>query len=194
MDYIELDQYVSKHVCEKRLAHCRSTASQAEALLTRFEPTLEGTAGRVVGLWHDVAREWGEPQLLDYCLSNNVDMEPEEMRHPMLLHGAVGAHLLLSFVPGAEDAWRTAIRWHTLGSPDMGFLGAVLFVADYLEPLRSYIDEDTRKAILGKGTLEEICLEVVQQQLLHIQLGGKSPASSTLALAEFLHKGGSFGT
>ncbi len=194
MDYIELDQYVSKHVCEKRLAHCRSTASQAEALSTRFEPTREGTAGRVIGLWHDVAREWGEPQLLDYCLSNNVDMEPEETRHPMLLHGAVGAHLLLSFVPGTEDAWRTAIRWHTLGSPDMGFLGAVLFVADYLEPLRTYLDEETRTELLGMDSLEEICLEVAQRQVLHIRQGGKTPASSTLALAEFLRKGGSFGT
>ena len=194
MDYIELDQYVSKHVCEKRLAHCRSTALQAEELLTRFEPSLEGTAGRVAGLWHDVAREWTEPQLLDYCLSNSVHMEPEEMRHPMLLHGAVGAHLLLSFVPGTKDSLCTAIRWHTLGSPDMGFLGAVLFVADYLEPLRTYLDEDTRKALLDKDSLEEICLEVAQLQLLHIRQGGKPPAGSTLALAEFLQKGGSFST
>jgi len=194
MDYIELDQYVSKHVCESRLAHCRSTALQAEALLTRFEPTREGTAGRVIGLWHDVAREWGEPQLLDYCLSNDVDMEPEEMRHPMLLHGAVGAHLLLSFVPGTEDAWCSAIRWHTLGSPDMGFLGAVLFVADYLEPLRTYLDADSRKELLGMDSLEDMCLEVAQLQVEHIRQRGRTPASSTLALAGFLRQGGSFCT
>ena len=194
MDYIELDQYVSKHVCEKRLAHCRSTALQAEALSTRFNPTLGGTAGRVIGLWHDVAREWGEPQLLDYCLSNNVGMEPEEMRHPMLLHGAVGAHLLLSFVPETAATWRSAIRWHTLGSPDMGFLGAVLFVADYVEPLRAYLDDTTRKALLGMASLEEMCLEVAQRQVEHIRLKGKAPASSTLALAEFLRQGGSFDT
>lgn len=188
MNCTELDQYVATQVSQKRLAHCRSTARQTQSLLNRFASDMPKDAGWAVGIWHDVARQWSDGDLLAYCIKHRIDMEHEEQECPMLLHGAVAAHLL----PCDHTPWKVAIRWHTIGSERMGVLGAALYIADYLEPLRTHLTREERLYILGLDSLERMCLAIIDTHRGYLARKGKRMARSTEWLEQFLQLGRRF--
>lgn len=193
MDSTKIEHYVVTHTSSRRYAHCLSTAKETQELLRLYAPSFSDDEGAyITGLWHDVAREWSDIELFQYCLKHAVTMEDEEYLHPMLLHGPVAAHLLSFRYAQVPDIWKTAIRWHTIGSKTMGVLGAALFVADYMEPLRSHIQPEERTSLLQSETLEQLCACVVQRHLSHLEKRGKASALSTRELATFLGSGGVF--
>ena len=193
MDYTTIDALISSTLSPKRLIHSKSTAQQARDLLVRFsKDPHEIDAGFAVGLWHDFAREWSDDALLSYCLGHKLSMEPEELAHPMLLHGLVASCLLSDQVAGVEPSWNLAVRWHTLGSRFMGTLGAALYIADYLEPTRSHLSPGERTRLLESGSLEAMCLLIVINHECHLGEKGIPMARSTVGLKEFLLNGGRF--
>jgi len=193
MDCTEIDRLVASCVSPERLLHCRSTAIQARWLLNRYPHRgADPEDGYAVGLWHDMAREWLAADLFRYCTLHGIHMEPEEREHPMLLHGAVAASLLPETVPQASEEWMAAVRWHTLGSRDMGVLGAALYIADYLEPSRTHLTREERERLLESSSLEAICLQVLGRHAAHLGAKSMPVAGTTRSLGEFLRGGGRF--
>ena len=193
MDCIEIERQVASQVTLQRFNHCKSTAMQALELLKRYQAPFSLKPGALVaGLWHDIAREWPDEDLLSFSLSHALSAQTIEIDQPMLLHGAVAAALLPSFYLQANKETLLAIRWHTLGSPDMGLLGAVLYISDYLEPLRTHITPAERADLLKKPSIAQLCLSVAQKHLSHIRERDKTPAESTISLIAYLEDGGQF--
>lgn len=192
MNSTELEHALAERVSLKRLAHCRSTARQTLSLIRRFCPEIPQEAALVTGLWHDAARELDDEALLSFCEARGMAMEEEERADPMLLHGAVAAVELADLYQGCTHAWQLAVRWHTLGSIDMGRLGAALYVADYVEPLRSHLTRQQRLAIVGLSSLEQMCLRIIQEHRAYLARKGKVMARSTARLEQFLADGGRF--
>ena len=192
MTYTELENIVRNSVSAKRFNHCSLTALQTKALMSRFCPQLDKNVPMIGGIWHDIARSWSDEKLLDFALKNGVEIEKEEYEEPMLLHGAVAAVLLEEKTKKSNPKLQAAIRWHTLGSTDMGPLGAALYVADYLEPSRKHIKPFDRLAILQKESLEKMVYLVIVQHEIYLRAVGKKIASTTKKLKEFLEGGGSF--
>lgn len=189
MDFILLEEYLTQNLSSTRLQHLYSTAEETQSLLERYLPESPSKEGYLVGLWHDAAREWRPHELLDYSLKKGVVAEEIELSHPHLLHGAVAAHLLDEMVEVEERILR-AIRWHTLGSVEMGALGAALYVADYIEPNRKFIEPSERLALLESATLEALCLKVITLHQAYFKRRGRAMAATTLHLAHYLEEGG----
>ena len=192
MDYTVLEQYIASQLGERRLAHTYSTARQTHDLLVRYVPHIPPQEGIPVGLWHDAARAWQPEDLRRYCAEHRIPLEPEEEANAVLLHGPVAAHLLPRFWPGCKTSWQAAVRWHTLGSKDMGALGAALFAADYLEPLRAFHAEGEREALLASGSLEEMVLRILERERAFLERRGDKPAGCTSVLCDWLASGGQF--
>lgn len=195
IDYTELERYVSGQVKPSRFAHCQSCATTMKNLLERFPSVCAAEpqgadAGLYVGLWHDVARGWKDADLLSYCQEHRLPMEPEELVHPMLLHGAVAADLMKLWIPGCPQSWETAVRWHTLGDVSMGRLGLALYVVDYLEPLRKHITEEHRRYLLALPTMEAMALRIIDEQNEYFLQTGVVPAACTERLHGYLESGG----
>ncbi|NLV83405.1 MAG: hypothetical protein GXY60_02455 [Spirochaetales bacterium] len=191
MDFTVIEQQIVQAVSAKRLRHCTATALVARSLAERFpNRAVDTDEAYLVGLWHDIAREWTDDALYAFCIDHTIEMEQEEAACPMLLHGAVAGRLLMSMLPGVRQTLQVAIRWHTLGSVFMGALGAVLFIADYIEPNRRYIDDQKREYILGKPTLEAMCLAVIEmteEYFLHCHQ--RKLAHTTARLQTYLQQG-----
>jgi HD superfamily phosphohydrolase YqeK len=193
MDYTPIEVIVNSTLSPKRLRHSKSTAAQARELMTRFSTDPhEIDSAFAVGLWHDMAREWSDDALLSYCLYHKLAMEPEELAQPMLLHGLVASALLPDTMAESSPSWNLAVRWHTLGSRTMGILGAVLYIADFLEPTRTHLDAGERKALLESHTLEEMCIRILCNQDCFLRGKGIPTAHTTSSLMEFLLAGGRF--
>jgi HD superfamily phosphohydrolase YqeK len=93
----------------------------------------ERDAWRMAGIHHDALRDAPEDQLRR--LAGDATREVE------ILHGPAVATLLAEkggFAPGVLSA----IRYHTVGSPEWDRTGRALFMADFLEPGRNFARRD----------------------------------------------------
>ncbi len=189
MDFILLEEYLEKNLSHGRLKHLYSTAKETQALLERYVPQSPSQEGYLAGLWHDAAREWAPKDLLNYSLENSLEAEEVELAYPHLLHGAVAAHLLAEMV-GVEERILKAIRWHTLGNIEMGALGAALYIADYIEPRRRFVEPRERQELLESGSLEELCLRIIERHKIYLEKRERTLAETTVNLAQYLKEGG----
>lgn len=190
MDFIALEAFVRQQVDEHRFTHLLETSRLAQELGGRFAPQHSAFDLHLVSLWHDVVRNWRCEELLSYAKSNNLNCEAEEWHQPQLLHAPVAAALLPQHCEHCTVTQVKAIRWHTLGSIEMGSLGAILFVADAAEVTRSF---SQRSAILRESTLPEMVIAAIEQTRDHLYQKAQLPlAHTTLKLLEFLQAGGQF--
>ena len=83
---------------------------------------------------HDVARAISGPDLLSLANSFNLTVDPVQLHVPLLLHGPVGAELLLREDGLEDDSLYQAVCWHTTGHPSLDQLGKLVFLADKLDP------------------------------------------------------------
>lgn len=60
-----------------------------------------------------------------------------ERANPQLLHAKTGAAAAQSIF-GESDAVVSAIKYHTTGKPDMTALEKIIYLADMIEPNRTY--------------------------------------------------------
>lgn len=189
MSCTEVDKFVKNEVKARRYLHSVSVAETAVYLNSRFSCGLEKDDCYKCGLLHDIARNWEAGDLLLYTKKHNIKLEKEEVYHPQLLHAPVGASLVkeMGFVEYAD-----AIRWHTLGNKDMGKLGLVLYLADYLEPRRSFLTDAQRVSYNKMESLEIICLNVLKQMKHHFKDNAFSFATATKGLYDYLKEGGTF--
>lgn len=121
-------------VGEKRRKHI----ARVVALLDEWAEAMrlssdERDAWRAAGIHHDALRDAPEDQLRH--LAGDATREVE------ILHGPAVATLLAAaggFSPGVLSA----IRYHTVGSPEWDRTGRALFMADFLEPGRNFARRD----------------------------------------------------
>jgi predicted HD superfamily hydrolase involved in NAD metabolism len=130
-----------------RRRHSRGTARLAARLSARFGADPAG--GYLAGLAHDLARELPDGQLLELAGADGRPIRSWERERPVLLHGRAAAELLRRERIPAPPEVLEAVAEHVTGRPGMGLLARIVFVADYLEPGRGFVDAGWRKRLMG---------------------------------------------
>lgn len=162
-------------VSEKRLAHiARVTALldtwSAQLALTDAERAAWHDAGR----WHDALRDADEPTLRQ--LTGDAD------RPFGLLHGPAAADRLAADGETRPDVLE-AIRWHTVGFAGWSRTGRALYMADFLEPGRTFMQAD--RAFLADrvpDAFDAVFRQVVRLRLEWTIREGKGLAHETVTL------------
>jgi 2-amino-4-hydroxy-6-hydroxymethyldihydropteridine diphosphokinase len=121
-------------VSDKRRAHIGRVA----ALLANWADSMQLTPEERrdwmdAARWHDALRDAPRQQLR--ALAGNAPYEPE------MLHGPAAAARLVQDGERRESVLE-AIRYHTVGAPTWDRTGRALYMADFLEPGRSFSRED----------------------------------------------------
>ena len=143
-------RYARVHLSPARYRHTQRVMVLCRRLAHRF--TFNQAQAQLAAYGHDLAREWSEAQLLQYCAPPSK-MErlfspenapsratPQELAQPILLHGRAAALLLYEKFHCRDLAVLEAVRHHTLGHPQLGQIGQLLFCSDYLEPGRAHME------------------------------------------------------
>lgn len=190
IDCTALEFELKESLSEKRYHHSLAVAQSCLRLNERYSLHLDATELYAAALMHDMAREWGREQLVDYALANNLDLMSEERECPTLLHAPVAASLLAG--RGFSDQVCTAVRYHTLGSIHMGTMGLLVYISDYLEPNRTHLCEQDRQRLLEHPTAEKLCLAILEQERAYLVAKAKQISASGEELYRFLCSGGTF--
>lgn len=169
----ELPAWVA--LSEKRRAHVGRVAALLGAWADALAlPPAEAARWRAAGWLHDAFRETAPEVLRPQVPPAFRDLPPK------LLHGPAAAERLAG---DADPELLDAIRYHTLGSPRFGALGRALYLADFLEPGRTFRPAWT--AALRERMpreMDAVLREVVQARVAHVRGNGGTLHPETLAL------------
>ncbi len=172
MHRTSIDDYLEKHLKEKRRQHTYGVRDEIMKLAKRWGVS-EGKA-EIAALCHDLFRT-GEKD-------NN------------LTHGPKAAEFLESNYRelGLSEHWidkdlLNAIRYHTTGRAFMSDLEKILFLADAIEPNRSYGKVETLRK-LAYEDLDKACLETLRATVDYLKIQGIQADENTIEAIEWVIK------
>ncbi len=151
----------------ERFAHSLAVMETALSLAENY--AVDQKKVWLAALLHDYAKDLSDSVLLKLARENNLLSCQVEKYQPNLLHGPVGAFLCKRDLQIKDQEILQAIYYHTTGHQDMTLLDKIVFLADLLEPERSYPWVDELRQIcaanLDKGLF--FAFEQILQYLLH---------------------------
>ena len=137
-----------------RYDHIQRVVGTCVALAPKFQ--VDKTEAKLVGLAHDMLREWSNEKFLKLVATVGYEPNKMEQKKPMLLHGRCAAILLKRDFGVKKKSILRALECHTLGSSKMDMLGILLYVSDYIEPGRRYITKRFHQRVIGLSPWEMV--------------------------------------
>ncbi len=163
---------------------------------TRAKPTRREHMARVAALMREWATELGlgDDEVARWAAAGYLhdalrDADPDELRPVVpakfrelpgkLLHGPAAAERLDG---DADDELLDAVRCHTLGCPRFRTLGRALYLADFLEPGRTFAPEWTEQLRRRMPRdIDAVLREVVEARIGHVMRSGGTVHPETKA-------------
>ena len=138
----------------RRIPHVLGTEQEAIHLAERWGADVD--KARRAALLHDCTKKLSLPEQLAAAERFRVPLDGMERQELKLLHAKTGAGIAET-VFGTDAEITNAIRWHTTGRAHMTLLEKVIYLADYIEPTRSFP---------GVEALRKACYEDLDAGLL----------------------------
>jgi 2-amino-4-hydroxy-6-hydroxymethyldihydropteridine diphosphokinase len=140
-------------------------------------PGAEAQAWHDAGRWHDALRDAGDDELRELTRDGSFAASPAGV-----LHGPAAATMLERHGE-ARAAVLLSVRWHTVGNPDWDQTGRALFMADFLEPGRGFMQADRAfLASLLPSDFDGVFRQVVRMRLEWTLREGKPLFAESVAL------------
>lgn len=117
---------------------------------------------------HDIAKNKTPGEMQKIITESDWEVDKLEMSIPAVLHAPAGAIISEKEFGITDEEILEAIRFHTLGHPDMSLTALIIFAADFIEPNRNFPGlEKIREIIFEDFTkgIVEICSSMIQHQL-----------------------------
>jgi len=181
-DYYQL---MKEQLSPKRLQHSLNVAQCGVELGRIHGGDLEKI--KLAGLLHDAAKELSDEELLQIGKREGLITDPAEEIKPSILHGPVGAWL-------AENKWGItdpvilqSIRYHTTGGPNMSREALIVFMADLIEPGRTYKGVEILRKLAGED-LKQAVLEAIEQTFEYLARIKSPVHQGMMACKDWLEK------
>lgn len=170
---------------EERYWHSISVAITAVNLADTYGADKDNCL--VAGILHDYCKCLSVDEMLSMCEKYGVKLTEEDKNADGCIHGFLAAKICKDKY-NINDEVYDAIYYHTCGKPDMTILEKIIYISDFIEPLRRFRDrvEDIRK--LAYTNIDKAIVESAERSLSHLQNTGKFIHSNTLKTLEYYKK------
>jgi predicted HD superfamily hydrolase involved in NAD metabolism len=182
-DFLTLCRTVRSQLPAGRYRHVLGVARMGERLARRYGVSRRKV--RIAAMIHDIARAWSAQALLEFMAARGLTVSAEERRAPVLLHARIGAHLAREQFGVDDPEVLAAIAHHTIAQPGMSDVEKILYIADTIEPSRTFPGRAALEAAAFRS-LDEGMLVCIKSSLEHLENSHVSAAAPTLALYEDL--------
>ena len=136
----QLRERVKPYLDDKRYLHTLEVEEEAARIGEVFMPDKIGKL-RICALLHDITKRDSFEKQLQYCEEFGIMMDRAEFDSPQLLHSVTASAVAArDFADIVDEEILGGIRWHTTGHDGMSVFETVIFLADYIEPSRTYDD------------------------------------------------------
>ncbi len=200
MDFYDLERLekkVSRHIDEKRMAHSLSVKDTAACLAMKYgyEAGLRGSEhgdfikrAMLAGILHDNAKCMKDNEMLKACEEAHIYVSACEKNNPSLLHAKLGAFYASEIYGIGDKEVISAIECHTTGKENMSLLEKILFVADYIEPLRSRQPRLDEVRCLAFTALDACVYRILEDTLEYLEKNGTETDVTTIKVRDYYRK------
>lgn len=154
-----------------RYEHTISVSYTCVCLAMRYGADIQ--AAELAGLLHDCAKAIPIDKMIRRCGEAGIRLSEDDLQAPQIIHSIYGAHLAAEKY-GQSPEVCSAIRWHTLGRPDMSLLEEIVFVADYIEVRRDKAEKLPELRRLAFTNLHACTASIMQASLRYLESRGSS--------------------
>lgn len=155
---------IRDHLPEKRFIHTMGVMETAIQLANKYG--CDEKKAELAAIFHDYAKYRPAEEMKKIIVEEQL---PEELLafNTEIWHGPVGAILVKKEIGIEDEDILNAIRYHTTGRPEMTLLEKIVFLADYIEPGRSFPGvEEVRE--LAKTNLDEAVFRSLQNTIIYL--------------------------
>lgn len=131
---LKMQKKLRKYIDEDRYWHTIGVMYTAASLAMCHGADME--KARVAGLLHDCAKCIPNHKKLKLCEQYHIHISETEKNAPYLLHAPLGASIAKDKYDVTDQEILSAITWHTTGRPGMSLLDKIIYIADFIEPMR----------------------------------------------------------
>ena len=162
----KIDKKLRKELDSDRYRHTLGVMYTSAALAMRYGSDLNHA--QAAGLLHDCAKCIPNDKKLRMCEKYGLEISESEKSAPYLLHAKLGAYLAKDKYGVDDPDVLGAIRWHTTGKPEMSLLEKIVYIADYIEPMRWKADNLGRIRSLAFSDLDLAIYVTLRDTLLYL--------------------------
>ena len=172
-----------KYLDRDRFEHSEGVMYTAAALAMRYGENLE--KAQIAGILHDCAKCIPDNKKLKICEKNHIEITEAEKCSPFLLHAKVGAYIAKEKYDIEDADILDAIACHTTGKPAMTLLDKIIYISDYIEPMRSKASnlEEVRK--MAFVDLDETLFKILSDTLVYLEKSSKKMDPMTMQTYEY---------
>lgn len=178
--WLRLNSYV--FLDEKRIPHVMGCEQEAVRLAERWGEDTNLAAE--AGILHDITKKLKGPEQLILCEEYGIITDVDEKTNVKLLHSKTGAAFARDKFGVCNEVY-SAIYWHTTGRADMTLLEKIIYMADYIEPTRSFegVDELRR---LAYEDIDAALIKGLQMSLEELELKNFVPHANSMSALKWL--------
>lgn len=149
----EIKEYLKQNLKPSRYEHTLGVAETAKKLAVLNG--IDKEKAEIAGLAHDVAKNLSKEEMLKIIKEHNIKLSLVEENNLNLWHSIIAPIVAEVRLDIHDEEILESLRWHTTGKEDMSVLVKIIYIADMIEPGRSFEGlEEIRKATfenLDKG-------------------------------------------
>lgn len=134
-ELLDIKERISKRINPQRYAHSLRVAEESRRLAKAWG--MDEEKAYLTGLTHDVARDMSAEDFLRIAKIAGIPLY-EEANNINILHAPVGAYVLKTEFGIDDPEILDAVTKHTVSAPGMSDFAKIIFLADMIEPERSW--------------------------------------------------------
>ena len=188
MNTVSICEYIEKNFSEKRKIHTEGVRQTAMKLAEQFgdgNPELVEKA-ELAALYHDMYR--GVPvDVLNYYVKH-LDLDEKRYKdNANLAHGKIAAIVIQRDFDEKDQDIINAVSYHTTGRPEMSLLEKIIYIADAVEPNRSYPGVQSLRQTL-EYDLDKAVLQSLTNTINYVRSEKKFLDEDTVLAKEYFEK------
>lgn len=143
---------------------------------------------RIAALLHDVTKEksanWQREILKKEKVTDNYLLTTVP-----IMHAYTASVFVKEFFNIDDKSILEAIKYHTIGNVNMDDVAKIIFIADYIEPNRSQKDVDLIRDLVGRKSLDEMIIKIIEMTNAYlISIGGQIHPDTNDLYNDLIHK------
>ncbi len=167
-------EYLKKNLNKQRFEHSLRVRDTSIELAKHYGADIY--KAKLAGLVHDCAKNMKDEEIINIIEKYGYNIQGIYKRTPNLMHGLAGA-LIAKHTMGIDDEdLLNAISYHTTGRNNMSILEKIIYIADYIEPMRNFPGVDELRELSSSNLDEALLLSfdntikyvITKGQLLHL--------------------------
>jgi len=168
-----IEDYLKTHLNVQRYEHSLRVRDTSVKMAEFYSADRE--KARLAGLVHDCAKDMSASQLKELVSKHGYTIDEVCKYSSAIMHGLGGA-IIAKEVMGIEDEdVLNAVTYHTTGRKGMSILEKIIYLADYIEPMRNFPMVEKLRDLSYKSLDEALLLSfnntinyvIARGQLLH---------------------------